>query len=539
MMGRDCTHFNIYVMNDYQILLQSLTFASRRENAISLKYPILYKEILEYNTSKIPFKQRVFNYINNIKEIPKCIICGNNVNFFNKTYSTYCSNKCQNSDINIINRSNLKRVKTLQSRYGVNSTFDMQSTKDKIKKTLRDRYNTDHISRVDSVRKNLSISKKKKVIERYIKDKSINLIKIDENRVMRILCDDCHEEYLINYVTYLLRARNNVKICTKCNVLNNYKSSIIEKDLLNFILKYDSNAISSYKVSTYEIDILSNNIGFEFNGLYWHSEIFKDSSYHLNKTNLCSSKNIDLFHIWEDDWLYKQDIVKSMIINKLGKTPNRIFARKCKIKEITNNTIIRDFLNKNHIQGFVGSKIKIGLYYNDELVSIMTFGNLRKSLGQKSEEGSYELLRFCNKLSTSVIGGSSKLFSFFTKNYNSTEVISYSDLSRSKGNMYQKLGFELSHNSSPNYYYVIDGVRKHRFNFRKDKLIKEGFDANKTEIQIMNERGYYRIFDCGMQKWTYKKGKDCTHYKSPLLIPSIFLYVIDASPINFILDEFK
>ena len=69
--------------------------------------------------------------------------------------------------------------------------------------------------------------------------------------------------------------------------------------------------------------------------------------------------------------------------------------------------------------------------------------------------------------------------------------------------MYQKLGFNLVHNSDPNYYYIIDGVRKHRFNFRKDKLIREGFDENKTEIQIMNERGYYRIFDCGMQKWIY------------------------------------
>ena len=193
-----------------------------------------------------------------------------------------------------------------------------------------------------------------------------------------------------------------------------------------------------------------------------------------------------------------------MILNKLGKTPNKIFARKTIIKVIDDNKLVRDFLDKNHIQGFVGSKIKIGLFYNNELVSLMTFGNLRKSLGQKSEEGSYELLRFCNVLNTTVIGGASKLFKYFLNNYNPNQIISYSDLSRSNGNMYQQLGFKLSHNSDPNYYYIIDDVRKHRFNFRKDRLVKEGFNPNKTEIQIMNERGFYRIFDCGMQKWIYE-----------------------------------
>jgi endogenous inhibitor of DNA gyrase (YacG/DUF329 family) len=495
-------------MNDCQILLKSLTFASRRENVLSLRYPNLYNEILDFNISNIDitFKQKVFNYMNNITEIPKCKICNKNVNFYNNIYSIYCSNKCQNSDTYLIEKSNVKRLETMQSKYGVNYTFDMQSTKDKIKKTLRDKYDTDHISRVESVKKNLSISKKRKVIERYINDKSISLIKIDDNRVMTIRCDDCDEEYEINYVTYLLRIRNKVKLCTKCNRLNNYKSSIVEKNILDFVSSYDT-VIPNYKISNYEIDVYLPNlgIGIEFNGLYWHSEIHKENNYHLFKTNLAKSKNIFLFHIWEDDWTYKQDIVKSMILNKLGKTSNRIYGRKTEVKELNDNLLVREFLDKNHIQGFIGSKIKLGLYYNGELVSLMTFGNLRKSLGQKSGEGYYELLRFCNKLNTNVIGGASKLFKYFINNFSYKEIISYSDLSRSTGDMYQKLGFKLQHNSDPNYYYVIDGVRSHRFNFRKDKLVREGFDPNKTEVQIMNERGYYRIFDCGMQKWSYGK----------------------------------
>lgn len=170
---------------------------------------------------------------------------------------------------------------------------------------------------------------------------------------------------------------------------------------------------------------------------------------------------------------------------------------------IENNDLIREFLIQNHIQGFVGSKYKIGLFYNNELVSLMTFGNLRKSLGQNKKEDHFELLRFCNKLNTSVVGGASKLLKYFIKEFKPKKIISYSDLSRSDGNLYKTLGFEYSGLSEPNYYYIIGEIRSHRFNFRKDKLVKQGFDNNKTEIQIMTERKIPRIFDCGMEKWTF------------------------------------
>jgi hypothetical protein len=288
--------------------------------------------------------------------------------------------------------------------------------------------------------------------------------------------------------------------CPKCNKFN-----IKETEILLFIQKYYNDLIITNEriLDGKELDIYLPKIklGFEFNGLYWHSELFRNKNYHLDKTKLALEKNTRLFHIWEDDWSNKQEIVKSMILNKLGKTLNKIYARKCQIKIIDGSFTVRDFLDKNHIQGFVGSNIKLGLFHQNELVSIMTFGTLRRALGQKKIEGSYELIRFCNKLNTTVVGGASKLFKYFLDKFQPKEVISYSDYSRSTGEMYQKLGFKLKHNSKPNYYYIIDGVRKHRFGFKKDKLVKQGFDHKKTEIKIMNERGYYRIFDCGMQKW--------------------------------------
>ena len=283
----------------------------------------------------------------------------------------------------------------------------------------------------------------------------------------------------------------------------------MEQEVLEFIeenysgdIQKNTNILISKEIDIYLPEFKQS---FEFNGLYWHSDIYKSRKFHLEKTLECKEIGINLFHIWEDDWLYRKDILKSMILNKIGKIKYRIFARNCEVKVLTDNKLIRDFLEKNHLQGFVGSSIKLGLFSNNELVSIMTFGNLRKSLGQKSVEGSYELLRFCNKLNYTVVGGASKLLKYFVKNYSPCNIISYSDFSRSDGNLYKKLGFELSNLSQPNYYYIVNGVRNHRFNFRKDKLIKEGFDKNKTEVQIMNERKIMRIFDCGMEKWILKK----------------------------------
>ena len=133
----------------------------------------------------------------------------------------------------------------------------------------------------------------------------------------------------------------------------------------------------------------------------------------------------------------------------------------------------------------------------------MTFGSLRKSLGQKSQINSYELLRFCNKKNISIVGGASKIFKYFLNKWKPNEIISYSDNSRSNGNLYEKLCFNLISETEPNYYWIIDGVRRHRFNFRKDRLVKLGYDSQKTEIQIMTELGYSRIFDCGSKKWIF------------------------------------
>lgn len=264
------------------------------------------------------------------------------------------------------------------------------------------------------------------------------------------------------------------------------KINIIE--LYLFIKKIDN----SFKVKGNFI--YNDKLTIKYNKLINNSELLK---YKSNDDSDC-----DIL-IFEDEWKNKKEITKSRIVNLLGKS-DKIGARKCEIKEISDNKLIRKFLNENHIQGFVGSRIKIGLFYENELVSIMTFGSLRKSMGQISKENTYELLRFCNKKGLTVMGGASRLFRYFLNNFKVNEIISYADKRWSNGNLYEKLGFSKLKDTVNNYYWIVDNKREYRFRYRKDILVKKGYDPSMTEIEIMNSLGHFRIFDKGNMKYLYK-----------------------------------
>jgi len=163
------------------------------------------------------------------------------------------------------------------------------------------------------------------------------------------------------------------------------------------------------------------------------------------------------------------------------------------------------FLKENHLQGVVGSNIKIGLYYNNELISILCLGKTRKCLNSISDNNDeYELLRFCNKTYMNILGSASKMFSYFIKKYKPYKVTSYSLLEWGDGDVYKNLNFDDYGYTVPGYYYVIDGVRKHRFMFQKAKLVKDGYDAEMTEYDIMLSRGYDRVWTTGNKKWIWE-----------------------------------
>ena len=295
--------------------------------------------------------------------------------------------------------------------------------------------------------------------------------------------------------------------CQKCGMLfshyeielGDFIASIIGEEN---IIRNDRSVLNGNELDIY---IPSKKIAFEFDGLYWHSEIKKpEKKYHLNKTIECEKQNIQLIHIFEDEWLYKNEICKSRIINLLGKS-ERIYARNCTVEKI-DKTIAKNFFIKNHIQGNVNAKEIYGLKYNNELVAAMSFGDFRKNMGKNSVENSFELLRFCNKIGYNVIGGASKLFKHFINEHNPNEIVSYADRRWSKGNLYEQLNFNFSHESEPSYFYVINGERKNRFGYRKDILIsKYGCSPNDTEHNFCKTKGWFRIYDCGTKVYKWKK----------------------------------
>jgi hypothetical protein len=296
---------------------------------------------------------------------------------------------------------------------------------------------------------------------------------------------------------------------TYCSLhVNSHHTSKKEKELYSFIKKiFNGNIIQNFKLNNNtEIDIFipSINLGFEFNGLYWHSDEYKSQHYHYDKLLLAESNNINLVTIWEDDWDNKKDIIKSIILNKLNKNSTKIYARKTNIKNVNFNEY-KLFLNKNHIQGWSQSSINIGLYYNDELVSLMTFGKKRNILNSSSEnKNHYELIRFANSLNTTVIGGASKLFNYFIHTYNPEEIISYANLDISKGDLYKRLEFKNMGHTGINYWWVVDGERRHRSNFMKYKLIENGENKNQTADEIMRKKGYNKIYGNGNLKFIWK-----------------------------------
>lgn len=293
---------------------------------------------------------------------------------------------------------------------------------------------------------------------------------------------------------------------SKCDT-NFYYRSKSEKEIEEYIKSLGINVsiCDKKQLNGIELDLFlpDYNIAIEYNGLYWHSENRgKHKNYHIDKTLKCLDKNIQLIHIFSDEWLKKKDIIKNRIINLLKFNKTKIYARNCKIVTITNEEK-SDFLNRNHLQGNDKSSVYFGLKYNNEIVSVMSFGSLRKILGNKVKTNNeYELYRYC---STNVIGGFTKLLKHFIKEYNPIKIITYSNRNWSPSNnfcFYSKVGFNFIGETKPNYSYTKKYEnREHRFNYRKDKLIKMGYDKNKSESQIMSELGYDKIWDTGNLKY--------------------------------------
>jgi len=352
--------------------------------------------------------------------------------------------------------------------------------------------------RVEADRHDIDIFKEKSASQHGDKyDYSKTIYKTAHDPVI-VTCPD-HGDFIVKPYTHV----SGKGFCPKCT---SFVSSM-EIDCIDFLkeneIKIDSSVRSIKNIQEIDIFHHERKLGLEFNGLYWHSDIFKEKRYHINKTIEMNKNGYNLIHIFEDEWAYKKEICKSRLLNFFGLN-EKIYGRLCQIIELDNKTC-KKFLEKNHIQGYCVSKIRYGLKYKGELVAVSTFGKKRINLGNRNiNEDDYELLRYCSKIGTNVLGGAGKLLKKFEKDYHPKFLISYCDIRWGNGKLYENLGFSLEKITEPNYFYVKGGKRFNRFKFRKDKLVSSGHDKLKTEKQIMEEMGYRRIYDCGHKKFIKK-----------------------------------
>ena len=317
---------------------------------------------------------------------------------------------------------------------------------------------------------------------------------------------DENNEFMVNEFCAFFKVSRGM--CDKFKVNNNIlnrnndwhrgRSSSIEQELFDSIPCENKYQNDKTILGGMELDMVLPDIklAIEYDGLYWHSvQQGKGENYHLDKTKRCLEKGYQLFHIFESDDI---EIWQSMINNKLGLN-KRIYARKCEIREV-NSADTMKFLEENHLQGFCPSSIRYGLYYNDKLVQLITFG---KSRFDKSYD--YELLRLCTLKGYCVVGGASKLFKHALK-FVKGNIISYANRRFSCGEIYKQLGFELKGESRPNYFYNKSGKMYSRLGFQKHKLkdMLDKFDDSLSEYENMLNNGYDKIYDCGNLVFSYK-----------------------------------
>jgi hypothetical protein len=449
------------------------------------------------------FSEKLYRVLHDLEEYPKCLYCNNIITEFidfSKGYADYCSKKC-------VAESDSRKIKTAKTnleRYGHTTSLCNAQVKRKSIATLRKNNGDNSLINPGQLKRGKATlvanwyaqlvndpERNGNCKPLFTLDEYIKCGRVYSNYKFQCLkCDHIFHDYLYN---------GHSPSCDHCNDTI-IKKSKYEDEIIQFIRTFYTGKILNSNRSVLkrlELDIYlpELNLAIEFNGLYWHSEAAgKDKNYHLLKTELCEQQGIQLLHIFHNEWEYKKDIVKSIIQSKIGKCES-IYARNCEVKEVDNN-LKKEFLVDNHIQGEDHSSVKVGLFYNNELVSLMTFG---KSRYNKNYE--YELHRFCNKKFTNVVGGASKLLTYFERNYKPNSLITYADMRYSNGNLYEKLGFDNNGKSNPNYFYFwkTDLTLHSRLKFQKHKLNKllDNFNPELTECDNMKNNGWNRIWDCG------------------------------------------
>ena len=493
---------------------------------IDLKAQLIEKT--SFLDSNVKITERIYCILNNITEIIYCTECKNKkVKFerYGDGYNKFCSRHCAWINKDLHKHKDI----TIKKKYLVNNISQLESVKE-IKRNINIKtYGVDNIFKSDyfKSRKQISIKtnrwfKYNNFIKNIEKSFTHNILEweFEEKGTCwpyTLICKRCNSERI--HMTETNYGTNYVVSCFYCN--KNLFTSQPEKDLNTYILSIDNNINilqnnrKILKGKELDLYLPEYNLAIEYNWLMFHSIWINKASMfnnhlleknirnnHLYKTEECENQWIQLLHIFENERLNenKQQIWKNIIKTKLGKN-KKIYGRNTYIKDIDNNTELKIFLEKYHLQWNIGSKYKIWLYSkeNNELLSLMTFWQWRYW------KANWELLRFVSRWWISIIWWASKIFKYFVNNYmKKGEIIkTYADRRFSDWKLYRKLWFQLKNISKPNYFYFkansyqLESRIKYQKHKLKDKL--EIFDESLTESENMYNNDYRKIYDC----WNY------------------------------------
>lgn len=435
---------------------------------------------------------------------------------------TNIANKCKqwyNDNTDIVHEMVEKRRQTLQNNPDIQDTINKK----------RIQWYKDNPDKVKLISEKISSTFKQKrinndfslLLNRVHPDYIQPLLNGDINSLSEILikCPICGEYDKHSFHNIFRINSNDIKpnshnLCHKCYANISQSSPELEiKDIINTM--YNGRCIENSRsiIPPLELDLYypEKNVAIEFNGNYWHDENHKPKDYHFNKFKLCKEKGIRLVSIYESDWYNKRDNIISLLKN-IFIDIKIIYARNCTISKLDYKTK-SDFINEYHFYGDSNQgTISYGLYYNNELVSVMSFGKLRGQNKLHNNKDHYELVRFVTKDSMRIIGGASKLFKKFISEYHPMYIICYSDNDFFTGETYNKLGFKLkSLGESIDYQWVKGTNALSRYECMTNKLLEKYPKYRNINIEgsvedyIMHDLGYSKLYRCGNSIWEYKQ----------------------------------
>jgi len=511
-----------------------------------------YKSIVyhtNYLPDNSPIRMRIWHFLNNSETPPRCKTCNNNYVNWNKTfgrYALYCSAICSNSNPDTI--ENIKKSvnekygvscallspevkekahKTMLRKYGTTNPLESDVIKDKRKSTVLERYGKENYFLTDEFKermKDYDYSNKENFFQKkygvscpmkldWVREKHAKTIKEKFGKHHKTLHISSENFKNLHDIDYLMEQHHTnkktmieiaddlgVHVSTISRLLDKYDidkkyyihNSFEEKQISIFLagigIQHKTN-VRNLIDGELDIVIEDKKIAIEYCGLFWHSDVNKDKNYHRKKYELCKDIGYRLITIFQNEWVHKQSIVKNKLMNILGvDVSSKIYARNCKIEKVLDISIVKDFYENNHIQGYSHGSEHIGLTHSDKLVALMTF---------KKEKNNYNLVRFAT--SQRVIGGFSKILKYFTDNYIYENIITFADLRWGNGDLYVNNGFIIDKELKPDYAYCIRDMLYHKFNFRHNRLTKvlPNYDDKLSERQNMEANGVHRIYDCG------------------------------------------